>query len=121
MVLQTADCAPDLVVNIPSTIFKVRERGFDTVGELSVGLAKQIKIPHRPVLKFARKVQDQVGLDRQTRAENLAGAFTCGQTIYGRAVLIDDVITTGATVSAAAKVLRNCGATKIFAISLCRT
>ena len=120
-VLQTADCSPELLVSIPSTIFKVRERGFDTVGELSAGLAKQLKVPYRPVLQFARKVQDQVGLDRESRAENLTGAFIAEQTMYGRAVLIDDVITTGATVTTAAKVLRICGATKIFAISLCRT
>jgi len=120
-VLQTADFAPDLLVSIPSTIAKVRQRGYDTVGELGAGLAKRAKVPYLPVLKFDRKIADQVGLDRTARAENLASAFTADRAIYGRVALIDDVITTGATVNTAAKVLRICGAQKIYAISLCRT
>lgn len=120
-VLQTADFVPDLLVSIPSTIDKVRQRGYDTVGELGAGLAKQAKVPYLPVLKFDRKVADQVGLDRTARAQNLTSAFTADQAIYGQVALIDDVITTGATVNTAAKVLRICGAKEIYAISLCRT
>ncbi|MCX6404726.1 MAG: hypothetical protein NTW81_04365 [Actinobacteria bacterium] len=120
-VMQTAGYIPDCIVNIPSTIYKVRGRGFDTVGELSFALAKRTKTQVRPVLKFARKIQDQVGLDRLERVENLASAFTAEQVLYARVALIDDVVTTGATVIAAAKTLRLCGAKKIFTISLCRT
>jgi len=121
LVLRSANFEPDFIVNIPSTADKVRVRGFDTVGELSSGLAKRTKIQHRPALRFTRKIQDQVGLDRNARNENLSSAFTSRGLITGQIALIDDVITTGATVTAAAKSLRICGAKKIIAISLCRT
>jgi len=121
LVLHSTSFGPDFIVNIPSTVDKVRDRGFDTIGELSSALAKRTKLQHRPVLQFTRKIQDQVGLDRNARNENLASAFTARALISGQIALIDDVITTGATVMAAAKSLRICGATKIYAISLCRT
>ena len=120
-VLKSANFSPDCIVNIPSPVDKVRCRGFDTMGELSSGLAKTLGIRHQPVLKFTRKVQDQVGLNRTERAKNIAAAFTMEQLIQGQIALIDDVITTGATVSAAARTLRIFGAKKIYAISLCRT
>lgn len=120
-VVQTANFTPDCIVNIPSTVDKVRYRGFDTIGELSSGLAKRLGRRHRPVLKFTRKVQDQVGLNRHERAKNLDSAFTMEQLIKGQIALIDDVVTTGATVSAAARTLRIFGAKKIYVISLCRT
>lgn len=120
-VLKNAKLEVDCIVNIPSTIHKVRARGFDTVGELSRQLAKRTNIKQISVLQFARPIQDQVGLHRQARARNLERAFTASELISGRIALIDDVITTGATVVNAAKILRICGAKKIFAISLCRT
>jgi ComF family protein len=121
LVLRSASFGPDFIVNIPSTIDKVRYRGFDTIGELSSELARRTKVQHRPILKFTRKIQDQVGLDRNARNENLSCAFTSRAAISGQIALIDDVITTGATVTAAARSLRICGAKKIYAISLCRT
>jgi len=120
-VLQVSGARPDCLVNIPSTAEKVRSRGFDTVGELCAQLANLVTAQHKPVLIFRRKVQDQVGLNRNARAENLGAAFSATSLISGTVVLVDDVVTTGATVTAAAKTLRLCGAKKIFVISLCRT
>ena len=111
----------DWIVNVPSTTHKVRSRGFDTVGELSASLSTLTNTQHKPMLQFAHKVQDQVGLGRKERSVNLALAFTATKRISGNIALIDDVVTTGATVMSAAKTLRICGAKKIFVISLCRT
>ena len=120
-VLECTDFVAQCIVNIPSANYKVRKRGFDTVGEIGIALAKRTKLQVLPVLKFARKIQDQVGLNRADRTENLVAAFTSEQLVPARIVLIDDVVTTGATIISAAKTLRLCGAKKIYVISLCRT
>ena len=120
-VIKATNYAPLSIVNIPSTSEKVRSRGFDTIGELALALAERSQQQVLPALKFARKIHDQVGLDRHERAENLASAFTSSQAIFGSVTLIDDVVTTGSTVIAAAKCLRLCGVKKIYVISLCRT
>ena len=73
----------------------------------------------RGALYLRREVQDQVGLTARERAANLAGAFTARQRFSGTVVIVDDVVTTGATLTNAAKALRIAGAQSIFAITLC--
>lgn len=70
-------------------------------------------------LYLGREVRDQVGLDARQRQTNLAGAFTARQRLSGTVVIVDDVTTTGATLTNAAKALRIAGAQSIFAIALC--
>lgn len=70
-------------------------------------------------LYLGREVRDQVGLDARQRQVNLAGAFTARQRLSGTVVIVDDVTTTGATLTNAAKALRIAGAQSIFAITLC--
>ena len=70
-------------------------------------------------LYLGREVRDQVGLDARQRAANLAGAFTASRRLSGTVVIVDDVTTTGATLTNAAKALRIAGAPSIFAITLC--
>ena len=70
-------------------------------------------------LYLGREVRDQVGLDARQRQANLSGAFTARHRLSGTVVLVDDVTTTGATLTNAAKALRIAGAQSIFAIALC--
>ncbi|WP_046470741.1 ComF family protein, partial [Allosalinactinospora lopnorensis] len=69
-----------------------------------------------PALCHRRHVADQAGLDRERRRANLAGALALrsrvGPALHGESiVVIDDVVTTGATLAEATRVLRNAGAT----------
>ena len=70
-------------------------------------------------LVLVRSVRDQVGLNRLERQQNVAGAFASLAKFRGPVVLLDDVVTTGATISAAANALKVAGATEVFAVGLC--
>lgn len=109
-----------LLVPIPSTHIKIKARGFDTVGLLCAQLCK-IE-PHRRVhhtLTFARVVRDQVGLGAGARQVNMNSAFQSRIPVHGDFVVIDDVLTTGATIDAAARALRIAGANSVTAAVLC--
>ena len=108
------------LVAIPSTHTKFVERGFETIGPLTRGLAKSLGWPVETPIRFAKSVSEQVGLSRTNRQQNLAQAFIADRVISGVVVLVDDIVTTGATASAAASALRIAGAQTIFQICLCR-
>ena len=118
--LAATGIAQGAIVGIPSTQAKFAERGFETIGSLVRGLAKARGWPVENPLSFAKSVSEQVGLSRTTREQNLAGAFIAKRVISGTVVLVDDIVTTGATSSAAASALRIAGAQTIFLICLCR-
>lgn len=113
--------SPLQVVPIPSSIAKINERGYDSMANLCAEMVQQEKglLVYRGALHLRREVQDQVGLTARERAANLAGAFTARQRFSGTVVIVDDVVTTGATLTNAAKALRIAGAQSIFAITLC--
>ena len=60
-------------------------------------------------LQLSRRVQDQSGLHRQERALNLAGAFSLKSRARGELILVDDVVTTGATLREAARAVNTQG------------
>jgi competence protein ComFC len=72
-------------------------------------------------LKVVRRTRDQVELSAGARRTNVAGAFALRGPVAGRSLLVDDVFTTGATLSECAGVLRQAGAGEVQALTLCRT
>lgn len=79
-----------------------------------------------PCLRGVRGVGDQAGLDRQARAQNLAGAFACRPAwravmLDARCVVVDDVVTTGATLTEAARALRAAGAASVTCATVAAT
>jgi predicted amidophosphoribosyltransferase len=72
-------------------------------------------------LEVVRSTRDQVELSAAQRRANVAGAYSATERLRGRILLVDDVFTTGATMSACAISLVRAGAKEVHALSLCRT
>lgn len=118
-----------LVVPVPLHSRKLRQRGFNQ-SELIARAALKLKssavqfqlIPG--LLERQRETKSQIGLSRHQRRENIRGAFVVAKPleVKGREVLVvDDVFTTGTTVSECARILRRAGATKVFVATVART
>jgi ComF family protein len=115
------------VVPVPLYVSKHRQRGFNQAELIALAALRLLDGPfrlRRDILKRRRETQSQIGLSRHQRRENLRGAFVVTKTedITGRQVLlIDDVMTTGTTVSECARVLRRAGASKVYVATVART
>lgn len=113
----------DVVVPVPLSRARRRRRGYDQVEPLAraVAIAQRCRLDRR-ALKRVRGGEAQAGLSRAARLRNLVGKFTCSGDVAGqRVLLVDDVVTTGATLEASAQVLRDSGARSVTAACLFRT
>ncbi|HLI30809.1 MAG TPA: ComF family protein, partial [Terriglobia bacterium] len=119
-----------LLIPVPLHAVRQRERGFNQAELLTQGLrAKLGRGGARPprldssCLRRTLPTRPQTGLSHRIRFENVRGAFSVSrpERVRGRAVvLIDDVMTTGATISACARALKKAGATHVLALTLAR-
>ena len=109
----------DLLVPIPSRPRAVRERGRQFIYEVTEPISQELNIPSAPILRHSRSVRDQSGLHLEERWNNLKGAFVVdAKQISGkRALLVDDLVTTGATLYEAAGALRYAGIEVIGAVT----
>lgn len=114
----------DLVVPVPLHWRRRLSRGYNQAEEVARPLARRLGLPVARVLRRRRATRPQSGLDRRGRKANLKRAFRAVRKadLRGRAVLlVDDVVTTGSTVRAAASSLRDVGAGRIVVIAAGRT
>jgi ComF family protein len=119
---------PDQVLVIPVPLYKGkrRQRGFNQAESIARAASKNL-----PRLQLAtdllvrtRATQSQIGLTSHQRRENMRGAFAVARAaeVTGREILlIDDVYTTGTTVTECARVLRKAGAAKVWVATVART
>ena len=115
----------EVLVPVPVHAARRRERGFDQAELLSQAAAAALGLPSVPALRRAARTAAQHALGRGARAGNVGHAFAVdprwqGSTTGMWVVLIDDVVTTGATVGACAQVLYAAGARAVSALSLAR-
>ncbi len=104
-----------LVTHVPTASSRVRARGYDHSLLLAKELAKLRGLKHKTLLGRLGQLQ-QMGANRKQRLEQTKSAYVATRELSKASVLlIDDVLTTGATLSAAAKELRRAGAKDIFA------
>lgn len=111
----------DAVVPVPLHRSRLRRRGFNQAALLARGVARRINAPVSDTLEAVRRTQDQVDLSAEERRANVEGAYTARARVRGTILLVDDVFTTGATMSSCAGTLSRAGAQEVYALSLCRT
>lgn len=116
----------DVIVPVPLHYRRIAARGFNQAGWLAAALSRRAKVPLGiDVLRRGRSTPSQAGLSPPARRRNVAGAFSLRRgraaRIAGKSVLlIDDVLTTGATVSACARTLLKAGAARVDVLTLAR-
>ena len=116
----------DALIPVPLHAGRLRKRRFNQSLLLANALSRASGVPVAPhVLARVRDTSTQGGLSAKGRARNVAGAFRVranrgGEVEARRLILIDDVHTTGATLSACARALKRSGAENVTAITLAR-
>lgn len=110
----------DYIVPLPTAAKRVRRRGFDQAVLLAEAVSEDVSIP---MLRCLRRhgSERQLGATRLQRIQQLRGAFRCVSSVgHANILLVDDVVSTGASIEAAASVLKKRGAKRITAIVFAR-
>ena len=113
----------DVVLPMPLHAKRLAERGFNQALEIARGLARYRGTPIEPrgVLRV-KNTPPQTELPYEDRAKNVRGAFLCELDLSGASVaVLDDVMTTGATLNELARVLKRAGATRVENFVIART
>ena len=114
----------DIVVPVPLSRARLATRRFNQAALLAQEVARLTRRRYEPLaLQRIKRTQSQVGLSRQQRRDNVAGAFAVADAAKpdlagAKVVLLDDVITTGATARACARVLKRAGAARVDVLAL---
>jgi ComF family protein len=116
--------AIDTMVPVPLHPRRHRQRGFNQAALLAQEVSRCLAVPvETRLLVRVRPTAPQVGLDNQQRRVNVRGAFSCPYPpgIQGASVLlVDDIMTTGATAESAAAALKEAGAARVWVLSAAR-
>ncbi len=116
--------SPDLVVPVPLHLKRVKERGFNQSALLAKELGRKLGLPVcYDILVRGKWTEPQTRLNRGQRLKNVRGAFEApdAQRVRNRRILlIDDVFTTGETLSECARTLRKKGASEVHALTVTR-
>jgi predicted amidophosphoribosyltransferase len=109
----------EVVTWVPARRVDIRRRGFDHAEMLARGAAKLLGLPCAPLLRSAGRRLDQTALSAAKRRANLAGAFEARPATRS-VVVVDDLVTTGATAQACAAALQAAGAAEVEVLVPCR-
>lgn len=114
------------LVPVPVSGKRKRSRGFNQAELLAGRLAERLGIPAIPLLKRVKNTKPQSGLSKKERKHNLQSAFAWNareadrwEVLPGAVVLIDDIYTTGSTLTACAEVLRENGIKSVYGLCVC--
>lgn len=113
---------PAVLVPVPVHPARLRQRGYNQAALLAGALAAEARLPLSDLLIRTRATTRQHGLTRAARLHNLRGAFAVrrGRRIPDSVILIDDILTTAATLESCAVVLRSAGVTSVFGLAIAR-
>jgi competence protein ComFC len=114
--------AADVVVPVPLHRERERERGYNQAALISKPLSRSLRLPHKAVLLMRTRARpDKRILSLEERWESVRGAFATrpgSQVDNLRVLLVDDVLTTGATLDACARALRDAGAKSVLGLTV---
>lgn len=113
----------DVLIPVPLGKKRLKERGYNQVALVARPLAYQLGWPYQPdALQKTRETRSQVGLSVYQRSENVQNAYQADSKIVkGKSVLImDDVATTGSTISACTAALQAAGAKEVYVLTIAR-
>jgi ComF family protein len=111
------------IVPVPVHRERLRSRGYNQAELIARSVARTTRLPHETLLERVRPTTKQHHLDRVARLANLRGAFAVRQdarTVPVAAILVDDIITTNATLEACASVLREAGVQAVYGFAVAR-
>ena len=122
--LEQRPLAIDVLVPVPLSPSRQRQRGFNQSALIAAEIGRRIGVPVEEwCLERTRETAPQVGRTEVERRENVVGAFACrepGIVVGRRIALVDDVMTTGSTLSAGAEALKAAGAARVYAVVVAR-
>jgi ComF family protein len=113
----------DLIVPLPLHWWKRWQRGFNQTDLLASEIARRWNVPVRRIVRRRKRTTPQAGLTNAQRRLNVRAAFAVSRTRLDglRVLLVDDVLTTGATAGACARALKQAGAAHVTLLALART
>lgn len=122
LVTLIAVAGPSSLVPVPLHPQRQRERGYNQAALIAHALGRAGGVPVRECLERSRTTERQHGLDRAARLRNLSGAFSmaAGSRPPAVAIVVDDILTTSATMEACAAVLRAAGSERVYGFALAR-
>ncbi|MDR2874408.1 MAG: ComF family protein [Methylobacillus sp.] len=114
---------PDVIVPMPLHATRLKERGFNQAVEIGRLLARRLRVPFEPAhAKRTRHTTPQAGLAFKERHRNVRGVFAFEPHIAGKnIVLLDDIMTTGASLNALAQAAKKAGAARVECWVMART
>ncbi|MEP6894215.1 MAG: phosphoribosyltransferase family protein [Chloroflexota bacterium] len=113
----------DMVIPVPLGRKRLQERGYNQVGLVARPLAYELELAYAPkALWKSRETRSQVGLTISQRRENVSKAYQANPSVVKRKsiLLMDDVATTGSTISACTEALLSAGANEIYSLTIAR-
>lgn len=121
-VLDHPEIRPDVIAWAPLSRKRLKQRGFDQAEELARAVGRELTLPVEPLLVKTRDTGRQSDLSTpEQRRANVLGVYALrpeGKVRGRRVLLVDDVVTSGATLSACAKVLVEAGAEEVWCVTL---
>ena len=111
-----------VIVHLPRDTRSVRRYGEDQAKAIALALSREVGIAHQPLLYRRKHAKQQKSLNAKERAENLRAVFVARQVPKEcHVILVDDVVTTGASLCAAALALREAGVKELLCVALAQT
>ncbi|MDY6314744.1 MAG: ComF family protein [Clostridia bacterium] len=112
----------DYITWVPMTVKQIKARGYNQSKLLAKSVSEYSSGELKELLFKVKSISKQSRLNAAARASNIKGAFSCGEDLNGKNILlVDDIYTTGSTLNECSKVLKHCGANEIYCLTFAST